>query len=100
MTAQGASSMGRHWTKRPWRALRALSDRTPLRTKLITSLLVLVAAALGAIAASSGWVLRSYLTTQDDGQLQSIYDSVVSNGIVTPQGNAPVPGEVYRMGTS
>jgi two-component system OmpR family sensor kinase len=92
--------MDRHWTKRPWQALHDLSDRTPLRTKLITSLLVLVAAALVAISVSSGWVLRSYLTTQDDGQLQSIYDSVVSNGIVTPQGNAPVPGEVYRMGTS
>jgi two-component system OmpR family sensor kinase len=100
MTAQGASTVDRHWTKRPWQALHDLSDRTPLRTKLITSLLVLVAAALVAISVSSGWVLRSYLTTQDDGQLQSIYDSVVSNGIVTPQGNAPVPGEVYRMGTS
>ena len=100
MTAQGASSTGSHWTKRPWQALHDLSNRTPLRTKLITSLLVLVAAALVAISVSSGLVLRSYLTTQDDGQLQSIYDSVVSNGIVTPQGNAPVPGEVYRMGTS
>jgi two-component system, OmpR family, sensor kinase len=100
MTAQGASTTDRHWTKRPWQALHDLSDRTPLRTKLIASLLVLVAAALVAISVSSGWVLRSYLTTQDDGQLQSIYDGVVSNGIVTPQGNAPVPGEVYRMGTS
>ena len=41
MTAQGASSTGRHWAGRPWQALRELSDRTPLRTKLITSLLVL-----------------------------------------------------------
>jgi len=100
MTAQGASSVGSHGSGRPWQALRNLSDRTPLRTKLITALLALVAVALVAISVSSGWVLRSYLTTQDDNQLQSIYNDVVSNGIVTPQGNAPVPGVVYRMGSS
>ena len=74
MTAQGASSTGRHWTKRPWQALHNLSNRTPLRTKLITSLLVLVAAALVAISVSSGWILRSYLTTQRDPQLQSAFN--------------------------
>ena len=31
MTAQGASSTGRHWTKRPWQVLHNLSARTPLR---------------------------------------------------------------------
>ena len=74
MTAQGASSTGRHWTGRPWQALRNLSARTSLRTKLITSLLVLVAAALVAISVSSGWILRSYLTTQRDPQLQSAFN--------------------------
>ena len=74
MTAQGASSTGRHWTKRPWQALHNLSARTSLRTKLITSLLVLVAAALVAISVSSGWILRSYLTTQRDPQLQSAFN--------------------------
>ena len=80
--------MGRHWTKRPWPALRDLSDRTPLRTKLIASLLVLVAAALVAISVSSGWILRSYLTTQRDGQLQSAFN-VFSN-----QADGFVPGQV------
>ena len=74
MTAQEASSTGRHWTGRPWQALRNLSARTSLRTKLITSLLVLVAAALVAISVSSGWILRSYLTTQRDPQLQSAFN--------------------------
>ena len=54
MTAQGASSSSGHWTRRPWQALRSVSARTPLRTKLITSLLVLVTAALVAISVSSG----------------------------------------------
>ena len=59
-----------------------------------------MAVALVAISVSSGWILRSYLTTQDDSQLQSIYNGVVSNGIVTAQGNGSVPGLVYRMGSS
>ena len=46
MTAQGTSSTGSHWAGRPWQALHSLSDRTPLRTKLITALLALVALAL------------------------------------------------------
>jgi two-component system OmpR family sensor kinase len=84
--------MGRHWTRRPWPALRDLSDRTPLRTKLITSLLVLVAAALVAISVSSGWILRSYLTTQRDSQLQSVFNAAVSS---PPEGFAP--GQVYQV---
>jgi len=89
MTAQGTSSTGSHWAGRPWQALHSLSDRTPLRTKLITALLALVALALVAISVSSGWVLRSYLTSQDDGQLQLILSSVAN------QDASPVPGAVY-----
>jgi two-component system OmpR family sensor kinase len=89
MTAQGASSTGSHWAGRPWQALHSLSDRTPLRTKLITALLALVALALVAISVSSGWVLRSYLTTQDDNQLQSIFNSVASQEVT------PAPGVVF-----
>src|SRR5436305_10212187 len=92
MTAQGASSMDRHWTTRPWQALHDLSARTPLRTKLNTSLLVLVAAALVAISVSSGWILRSYLTTQHDGQLQAAFNAVVGN-----PADGFVPGQVYQV---
>ena len=49
---------------RPWLALRRLSNRTPLRTKLITALLALVIVALAAISVSSVWMLRSYLSQQ------------------------------------
>ena len=88
MTAQGASSTGGRWKGRPWQALHSLSTRTPLRTKLITSLLVLVAAALVAISVSSGWILKSYLTTQRDAQLQSAFN-YFSN-----QADGFVPGQV------
>jgi len=91
MTAQGASSTGGRWKGRPWQALHGLSARTPLRTKLITSLLVLVAAALVAISVSSGWILKSYLTTQRDAQLQSAFNSF-SNQL-----GRFVPGQVYQV---
>ena len=56
------------------------ADRTSLRTKLITGLLALVIAAIAAISISSVWVLRSYLTSQDDSQLQvaSFYANAVN----------------------
>ena len=90
MTAEGTSSTGDHWRGRPWQALRSVSARTPLRTKLITSLLVLVAAALVAISVSSGWILKSYLTTQRDPQLQSAFN------VVNTQADNFVPGQVYQ----
>ena len=93
MTAQGASIGGRRaGGSGPWRRLRDLSDRTSLRTKLITALLALVAVALVAISVSSGWVLRSYLTSQDDNQLQSIFNGVVSN-----PGDGLTPGVIYHV---
>ncbi len=92
MTAEGAGSQGGHWPTRPWRAARQLSARTPLRTKLITALLGLVVIALAAISVSGGWLLRSYLTTQYDSQLQSAFDGIVSNQVFTF-----VPGEIYQV---
>jgi two-component system OmpR family sensor kinase len=64
---------------RPWLALRRLSSRTPLRTKLIASLLALVIVALAAISVSSGWLLRSYLTEPYDNELQSTFTSVLNS---------------------
>ncbi|HEX4832452.1 MAG TPA: HAMP domain-containing sensor histidine kinase [Trebonia sp.] len=59
-----------------WDSLWHLSDRTPLRTKLITAVLALVIAALAAISVTSVYVLRNYLTTQSDSTLQSNYQSL------------------------
>src|SRR5580693_2618681 len=99
MTAEGAGRAAGPFARgarargaRPWAALRDLSDRTSLRTKLITGLLALVIVAIAAISISGVWVLRSYLTSQDDSQLRSIYTSAVSQGVSLP------PGEMYRVG--
>ena len=92
MTAEGAGSRDSHWTARPWQAVRRLSSRTPLRTKLITALLALVVVALAAISVSSVWLLRSYLTSQDDNQLQAVF-----NGIVRQPGGTFAPGQIYQV---
>jgi two-component system OmpR family sensor kinase len=64
-----------------------------LRAKLITGLLALVIAAVAAISISSVWVLRSYLTAQDDSQLKSVYSLINSQGFNSP----PTPGELYQV---
>jgi two-component system OmpR family sensor kinase len=71
MTARGAESQGSHWAARPWQALRRLSDRTSLRTKLVTALFTLVTLALVAISCAGISILRSYLLGQQDQALQS-----------------------------
>ena len=91
MTAAGSNRR----TARPWEGLRDLSDRTSLRTKLITGLLALVIVAIAAISISGVWVLRSYLIEQDDSQLRSaqhsVYSSLVDGAqIVLPGQTVPV----------
>jgi two-component system OmpR family sensor kinase len=98
MTAEGSG----HRAARPWEALRDLPDRTSLRTKLITGLLALVIAAVAAISISSVWVLRSYLTSQDDRQLQAAYSNIytaIVNGLVPPD-SIPIPGQTYSVRNS
>jgi two-component system OmpR family sensor kinase len=74
---------------RPWVPLKQLSDRTPLRTKLITAMLALVTMALVAISFTSVYVLRSYLTTEHDGQLQGVYQGISQNVGNAFQGKSP-----------
>ena len=69
--------------------LKQLSDRTPLRTKLITAMLALVTMALVAISFTSVYVLRSYLTTEHDGQLQGVYQGISQNVGNAFQGKSP-----------
>jgi len=75
--------------------VRDFSDRMSLRTKLIIGLLALVIAAVAAISISSVWVLRSYLVSQDDAQLQTLYSSLINNW---PPDHPP--GYAYRVGAS
>ena len=75
MILQGAGTWIGRWTRRQQRAVRRLSERTPLRIKLITALLALVTIALGAIGVASVYVLHSYLTTQSDNALKDTFSS-------------------------
>jgi two-component system, OmpR family, sensor kinase len=79
MTAEGSGSRAGNWAAQRWQSLRGLSHRTSLRTKLITGLLALVIVAVAAISVSSVWVLRSYLTSQDDGQLQIAFSNITND---------------------
>jgi two-component system OmpR family sensor kinase len=63
---------------RPFAAFRRLSDRTPLRTKLITAVLALVILALVAISIASVYMVRTSVITQRDSQLQAVFNSVAA----------------------
>jgi two-component system, OmpR family, sensor kinase len=65
---------------RPVVFLRQLSDRTSLRTKLITAVLGLVIIALAAISVASVYVWRSYLITQNDSSLQGALSNITASG--------------------
>jgi two-component system, OmpR family, sensor kinase len=56
----------------PWQSAKRLSDRTPMRVKLITAVLTLVAIALATISIAGLAYLRSYLISQADSQLPTI----------------------------
>ena len=78
MTAEGAGSRA----VRPWQALRRLSDRTSLRTKLITALLALVIFALAAMGIAGVSLLRGYLIGPTDTALTSVGNqNVVLNAL-------------------
>jgi two-component system OmpR family sensor kinase len=78
--------------------MRQLSSRTSLRAKLITGLLALVIAAVAAISLSSVWVLRSYLTSQDDNVLQTALHGIYTNIVSGNERVIPVPGTTYPVG--
>ena len=65
----------------PVEALRRLSLRTPLRTKLITAVLALVIMALAAISVASVYMLQSYVATQHDSSLENQFASLTPNEI-------------------
>jgi two-component system, OmpR family, sensor kinase len=70
-----AEVLASHRKERPgsWTEFKQLSDRTPLRTKLITAALALVVMALAAICIATTYMLRSYVTTRQDGDLRAIF---------------------------
>jgi two-component system OmpR family sensor kinase len=92
MMLQGAGTWTRRWMSRQQRAVRRLSERTPLRVKLITAVLALVIIALGAIGVASVYVLHSYLTTQSDPELNAAINNINTDTLI----NKP-PGYLYRI---
>src|SRR5690242_11692824 len=82
MMLQGAGTWIGRWTKRQRRAIRRLSERTPLRVKLITAVLTLVIIALCAISVASVYVLHSYLTTQSDPRLKTAISNLNTDSLV------------------
>jgi two-component system, OmpR family, sensor kinase len=72
-----------HATSRPsgfWQSVRQLPERIPLRTKLITAVLGLVAIALVIISVAGLSFLRTYLLRTADQQLSSLVRRVESAG--------------------
>jgi signal transduction histidine kinase len=58
-----------------WGSLRGLPDRTPLRVKMVTAVLALVAIALVAISFVGIAFLKDYLLNGADAQLQELYQN-------------------------
>jgi two-component system, OmpR family, sensor kinase len=78
----------RHREERRRHFLQRLSDRTPLRTKLITALLALVIVALSVISVASVIIVRSNLYTQRDTQLETAFSHVLSAYESAPAGTS------------
>jgi two-component system, OmpR family, sensor kinase len=95
MTTEAMTTEGSAY--RAPRGLRDLPNRMSLRAKLITGLLALVIVAVAAISISSAWVLRSYLTSQDDTQLQTTLHGLYSNIVSGNEPHIPVPGTTYPV---
>jgi two-component system OmpR family sensor kinase len=68
-----------------WNSVRKLSDRLPLRTKLITAVLTLVIMAIAAISVASTYMLHSYLFQQHDGDVRAAMSSAVAQINATHQ---------------
>jgi two-component system, OmpR family, sensor kinase len=75
-----------------WGSLRGLPDRTPLRVKMVTAVLALVAIALAVISIAGISLLKNYLLDQADRTLQSyahqaegyVGDYVSGGGVQNP----------------
>ena len=88
-TPQAPSRPGRAPGAGPVGAFKRLSERTPLRTKLIAAVLLLVIMAISAIGTASVYMLRGYVTSQKDSTLTGLWSTVQSVGPHSFGGLAP-----------
>src|ERR1700744_4481940 len=87
MARNGAGTDTSNVFRHPLLAMSRLSQRTPLRVKLITALLALVALALAVISFTSIAFFRAYLVNQSDRQLQTLIGEATNqsaSGGLTP----------------
>src|SRR5438552_14106110 len=75
MTASGADRGAGHWAVRGWQCVRHVSNRTPLRTKLIAALLALVTFALIAMGFAGISLLRGQLLAPYNDELKGLAGS-------------------------
>jgi two-component system OmpR family sensor kinase len=97
MTFAGARSPIVHGAARPWRAVRRLSSRTSLRTKLIAALMTLVILALAAMGFVGISLLRGDLLAPYDNGLQStgtshLVSTCIGDSLSGDGTNCPISG--------
>lgn len=81
--------------KRDWAVIRSvtrLSARIPLRVKLITAVLALVALALVVVGVASVSIMRGYLLDKTDRQLVAVARVLSRDMLTEPDPRAPVTG--------
>jgi signal transduction histidine kinase len=98
MTAGPDVGRPRNRAARAWDAVRRLSDRTSLRTKLVASLLVLVILALGVIDFVSINQLQGYLVGRADHQLQSFANQMLPASGFPQEPTGPQIGSFMTAG--
>lgn len=82
----------------PLGMFRRLSERTPLRTKLITAVLLLVIMAIAAISIASVYMLRGYVTTQRDTTLTQGFPGIQTSGLAPGYASPTrVPGYIILV---
>src|SRR5690242_16511094 len=82
---------------RRWRKIRQLPGRVPLRIKLITAVLALVAIALSITSIAGISVLRGYLLGTTDRALQNadFYDNFVRHYLFTQNAQGALGGQIW-----
>jgi two-component system OmpR family sensor kinase len=85
---------------RLWRAVRWLSDRMSLRTKLVTALLALVIFALAAMGFAGVSLLRGYLITPIDNNLKNATVQQMAVNAVNESLNNVPSGDLARLAAS
>ena len=94
MARNGAGRDPQSGFRHPLLAMSRLSQRTPLRVKLITALLALVALALAVISFTSAAVFQRYLVDQADNQLSGLNNAQTSLRAINNGG--PGTGSGFR----